>query len=67
MLGINSNNIEIFKDLTQINDVLKLSNNLRKLQREDLRLKDESIEVEDSEGNVMSKKTYDQLKKQGLL
>ncbi|GME69063.1 unnamed protein product [[Candida] boidinii] len=67
MLGIDSKNIEIFKDLTQINDVLKLSNNLRKLQREDLRLKDESIEVEDSEGNVMSKKTYDQLKKQGLL
>ncbi|KAG7749292.1 hypothetical protein KL912_001293 [Ogataea haglerorum] len=66
MLGI-MEEFNAFRDLNKIEDVLELSNFLEKKKRNAAQYKDDGVEVEDEEGNVMSKKVYDQLKKQGLL
>ncbi|KAH3668529.1 hypothetical protein OGAPHI_002283 [Ogataea philodendri] len=66
MLGV-VEDFNAFKDLDRIDDVLKLLEFLMKKKRNDIQYRDDGVEIEDSEGNVMSKKVYDQLKKQGLL
>lgn len=70
-LGIQPNGL--FKDITEIKDALKLWEKVK--QEPSLGVarlvdskKDEGIiEMEDDEGNVMSEKVYNDLKKQGLL
>ncbi|KAG7890611.1 hypothetical protein KL905_001050 [Ogataea polymorpha] len=66
MLGV-MGEYNAFRDLDKIDDVLELSNYLEKKQRNDAQYKDDGVEVEDEEGNVMSRKVYEQLKKQGLI
>ncbi|KAG7869032.1 hypothetical protein KL918_001675 [Ogataea parapolymorpha] len=66
MLGV-MGEYNAFRDLNKIDDVLELSNYLEKKQRNDAQYKDDGVEVEDEEGNVMSRKVYEQLKKQGLI
>ncbi|KAG7860148.1 hypothetical protein KL919_002853 [Ogataea angusta] len=66
MLGI-MGEYNAFRDLNKIDDVLKLSNYLERKKRNAAQYRDDGVEVEDEEGNVMSKKVYDQLKKQGLI
>lgn len=65
-IGIN-NNYQLFKDLNTKKEVLLLYNNLKKKQRNDIQFLDNVEQVEDDEGNIMNKKVYDQLQKQGLL
>ncbi|VEU23715.1 DEKNAAC104932 [Brettanomyces naardenensis] len=66
MLGV-MEKFEIFKDLHKIDDVSALLNNLQKRQREAIHFEEAGEEVEDEDGNAISKKAYVQLKKQGLL
>lgn len=66
MLGINEN-FEIFKDLPNVNQVLELLNSFQEKERENIGFLDNFEQVEDENGNLMSKKVYDQLKKQGIL
>lgn len=70
-LGIQPNGL--FKDITEIKDALKLWDKVKHDPNMGLAKlvdgkKDEGIiEMEDDEGNVMSEKVYNDLKKQGLL
>ncbi|ODV85971.1 hypothetical protein CANARDRAFT_28030 [[Candida] arabinofermentans NRRL YB-2248] len=66
MLGI-EDNFDAFKDISKIDDVLKLLEVMKTKKREQLLFNDMATEVEDDEGNVMTEKVYQQLKKQGLL
>lgn len=65
-LGVHDNFI-IFKDLSKKKDVLDLLETLQKKYREQIQYFDNTEQVEDDEGNIMNKKVYQQLQKQGLL
>jgi splicing factor 3A subunit 3 len=65
-LGVVSDFIN-FKDLSTTKEVLQLLETIQKKKREEAQFADEAQQVEDDQGNAMSKKVYDQLKKQGLL
>lgn len=56
-----------FKDLSKIEEVKSLLSKLKMKLRSEAQYLDDSVQVEDDEGNAMSKKVYDQLSKQGLL
>lgn len=63
-LGIDYSSL--FKDITSIQDAQNLQERI--VAKDDKQVsKDTSVEMEDDEGNVMSKKVYNDLKKQGLL
>jgi splicing factor 3A subunit 3 len=55
-----------FKEITSIEDALRLRQALLEKKKEE-NFKQEEEEFEDSEGNVMNRKTYYDLKRQGLL
>lgn len=57
----------LFKGITEIKDVLKLWEKVKHDYKQDEGRKESTIEMEDDEGNVMSEKVYNDLKKQGLL
>jgi splicing factor 3A subunit 3 len=65
LLGIEPN--EVFKDISSIDEVKQLWSDLQKQKRMEEANKDQAVEVEDDEGNVMSEKVYNDLKKQGLI
>jgi len=60
-------NSKEFFEITRIQDAIKLGKRLKVLKQKDKFVQDEMVEFEDGEGNVLPKKTYDLLKKQGLL
>lgn len=57
----------LFKGITEIKDALGLWDKVKDEYRQDESKKENTIEMEDDEGNVMSEKVYNDLKKQGLL
>lgn len=57
----------VFKDITNIKQAVELWNKVKKQKRVEEGEKENAIEVEDEEGNVMSEKVYNDLKKQGLI
>ncbi|KAI0397039.1 hypothetical protein F5Y17DRAFT_416927 [Xylariaceae sp. FL0594] len=64
-LGIT--NTSLFRDITRIDEALKLWDKIQKDRRKD-KIDDGSvIQMEDAEGNVMPEKVYYDLQKQGLL
>ncbi|KAI1263526.1 hypothetical protein F5Y18DRAFT_393198 [Xylariaceae sp. FL1019] len=64
-LGIT--NTALFRDITRINEALRLWEKIQKDKRKD-KVEDGSvIQMEDAEGNVMPEKVYYDLQKQGLL
>jgi len=64
-LGIT--NTSLFRDITRIDEALKLWDKIQKARRKD-KIDDGSvIQMEDAEGNVMPEKVYYDLQKQGLL
>lgn len=65
-LGITSD-FENFKDINEKKDALALWDKIKEKNREKIQFLDNSLQVEDQDGNAMSKKVYDQLKKQGLI
>ncbi|KAK9469873.1 hypothetical protein V1512DRAFT_257218 [Lipomyces arxii] len=60
-------NSALFREITSIQDALTLWDKLKKERRIQESLREQAVEVEDDEGNVMSEKVYNDLKKQGLL
>jgi len=64
-LGIQ--NSSVFKEITIINDAIALWNKMKKDKRAQESIKEQVVEMEDDEGNVMSERIYNDLKKQGLL
>ncbi|KAI1811065.1 hypothetical protein GGS20DRAFT_138249 [Poronia punctata] len=64
-LGIT--NTSLFRDITRIEEALRLWDKIQKDRRKD-KIEDGSvIQMEDAEGNVMPEKVYYDLQKQGLL
>mmetsp|Transcript_10546 Transcript_10546/g.43943 ORF Transcript_10546/g.43943 Transcript_10546/m.43943 type:complete len:167 (+) Transcript_10546:1242-1742(+) len=53
--------------VTQIDDVLKLADKSRNLSASQLNRTADDEEFEDAEGNVFNRKTYEDLRRQGLL
>ncbi|VTZ68467.1 splicing factor 3A subunit 3, putative [Plasmodium chabaudi chabaudi] len=67
MKCLNIPNTLHFKEITKIEDALNLYEKLKK-ETQTVQFKpDHEVECEDSKGNVMSIKAYDDLKRQGLL
>ena len=56
-----------FKDITTISDALALHEKLVQESKEGQFLPDAEEEFEDNEGNLLTKKTYLDMKKQGLI
>ncbi|KAK9448381.1 uncharacterized protein V1518DRAFT_418821 [Limtongia smithiae] len=64
-LGIQ--NSALFREITSIQDALTLWDKIKRERRAQESVREQAVEVEDDEGNVMSEKVYNDLKKQGLI
>ncbi|KAF4619400.1 hypothetical protein D9613_005125 [Agrocybe pediades] len=60
-------NTKHFHEITRIEDALALAEKLKQEGRHEVFEQDTMEELEDDEGNVYNRKTYDDLKKQGLI
>ncbi|KAF8592644.1 RNA splicing factor PRP9 [Ramaria rubella] len=60
-------NTKHFHEITRIEDALSLAEKLKQEGRQEIFQQETMEELEDDEGNVYNKKTYDDLKKQGLI
>jgi len=60
-------NTKHFHEITRIEDALALAEKLKQEGRQEIFQNETMEELEDDEGNVYNKKTYDDLKKQGLI
>ncbi|KIJ70154.1 hypothetical protein HYDPIDRAFT_121637 [Hydnomerulius pinastri MD-312] len=60
-------NTKHFHEITRIEDALSLAEKLKQEGRHEIFEQETMEELEDDEGNVYNKKTYEDLKKQGLI
>jgi len=60
-------NTKHFHEITSIEDALSLAEKLKQEGRYEIFEQETMEELEDDEGNVYNRKTYDDLKKQGLI
>ncbi|KZS97869.1 hypothetical protein SISNIDRAFT_477224 [Sistotremastrum niveocremeum HHB9708] len=60
-------NTKHFHEITKIEDALSLAEKLKQEGRTEISQLETTEELEDSEGNVYNRKTYEDLKKQGLI
>lgn len=60
-------NTKHFHEITKIADAMALADRLKREGRQEQYQAERTEEFEDSEGNVYDKKTYEDLKRQGLL
>ncbi|KAF8165493.1 hypothetical protein B0H34DRAFT_241401 [Crassisporium funariophilum] len=60
-------NTKHFHEITRIEDALSLAEKLKQEGRHEIFEQETMEELEDDEGNVYNRKTYDDLKKQGLI
>lgn len=60
-------NTKHFHEITKIQDALALADKLKREGRQELIQMEKAEEFEDADGNVYDKKTYEDLKRQGLL
>jgi len=67
MRCLNIPNTKHFQDITKINDAIMLWQKIRKDSTTEVWKPDAEEEYEDKDGNVFSKKTYEDLKRQGLI
>ncbi|KAJ5349427.1 hypothetical protein N7541_007154 [Penicillium brevicompactum] len=65
-LGIVSNT-NLFREITSISEAMALWEQLEKEQKKDKDSRENVVQMEDAEGNVMPQRIYDDLKKQGIL
>ena len=56
-----------FKGVVGINDAVVLYGKLREMSRRSLFVRSEEEEFEDDEGNVMNKRTYEDLLREGII
>lgn len=67
LLGVDTSLVGAFKGISKIKDVTDLKEKLSLQSKRELNLLENVEEVEDEEGNVMSRRDYEDLKKQGLI
>lgn len=60
-------NTKHFHEITKINEALALAEKLKTEGREEIQAMEKAEEFEDEEGNVYDRRTYEDLRKQGLL
>ncbi|EJD01568.1 uncharacterized protein FOMMEDRAFT_126603 [Fomitiporia mediterranea MF3/22] len=60
-------NTKHFHEITRIEDALALAEKLKREGKQEIFQQETMEELEDDEGNVYNRKTYDDLKKQGLI
>ncbi|CAG7848852.1 Splicing factor 3A subunit 3 AltName: Full=Protein noisette [Serendipita indica DSM 11827] len=60
-------NTKHFHEITKIEDALALAEKLKREGRKEISQNETTEEMEDEEGNVYNRKTYEDLKKQGLI
>ena len=60
-------NTREYHDITLIEDVLSLQQRLNDREKRSAFKADTRVEFEDSEGNVLNRRTYEDLARQGLL
>lgn len=60
-------NTSLFRDITGIEEALKLWDKITRDRREEKRTGENVVQMEDADGNVMPEKVYYDLQKQGLL
>lgn len=60
-------NTKHFHEITEIADALALAEKLKYEGRQELAAMDRAVEMEDEAGNVYDKKTYDDLRRQGVI
>ncbi|ODM21225.1 hypothetical protein SI65_04278 [Aspergillus cristatus] len=65
-LGITSNT-NLFREITRIEDAVKLWEKLEQEKKKDRESRDNVVQMEDAEGNVMPERVYLDLQKQGIL
>ncbi|KAL4999391.1 hypothetical protein BDV10DRAFT_193607 [Aspergillus recurvatus] len=65
-LGITSNT-NLFREITKIDDALRLWEKLEQDRKKERELRDNVVQMEDAEGNVMPERIYLDLQKQGIL
>ncbi|KAL3477698.1 hypothetical protein BJX99DRAFT_225957 [Aspergillus californicus] len=65
-LGITSNT-NLFREITKIDDAIRLWEKLEQNRKTDRDLTDNVVQMEDAEGNVMPERIYLDLQKQGIL
>ncbi|PYI16421.1 splicing factor 3a subunit 3 [Aspergillus japonicus CBS 114.51] len=65
-LGITSNT-NLFREITRIDEALRLWEKLEKDRKKDRDNRDNVVQMEDAEGNVMPERIYLDLQKQGIL
>ncbi|ODV96175.1 hypothetical protein PACTADRAFT_49571 [Pachysolen tannophilus NRRL Y-2460] len=66
-LGIDPSLINVYKGISKIEDAIALNERLTSEHKKDEKFIENLVEVEDDEGNVMSQRDYEDLKKQGLI
>ncbi|KAL4988939.1 hypothetical protein BDW68DRAFT_158038 [Aspergillus falconensis] len=65
-LGITSNT-NLFREITKIDDAIRLWEKLEQDRKKERELRDNVVQMEDAEGNVMPERIYLDLQKQGIL
>ncbi|KAJ5981458.1 hypothetical protein N7499_001534 [Penicillium canescens] len=65
-LGITSNT-NLFREITRISEAMALWDSLEKERKKDRDSRDNVVQMEDAEGNVMPERIYLDLQKQGIL
>ncbi|KAJ5947980.1 hypothetical protein N7466_000995 [Penicillium verhagenii] len=65
-LGITSNT-NLFREITRIEDAMRLWDKLEQDRKKDRDSRENVVQMEDAEGNVMPERIYHDLKKQGIL
>ncbi|KAI9373527.1 putative splicing factor 3a subunit 3 [Aspergillus egyptiacus] len=65
-LGITSNT-NLFREITKIDEAIRLWEKLEQDRKKDRDLRDNVVQMEDAEGNVMPERIYLDLQKQGIL
>lgn len=67
LLGVDDDSIPLFKSISTIDEAVSLWRKIKRANRIEEGERENAVEVEDEAGNVMSRKDYLDLKKQGLL
>jgi splicing factor 3A subunit 3 len=65
-LGVTSN-FNLFREITNINEAQSLWAQLEKDKKKERESRDNVVQMEDAEGNVMPERIYLDLQKQGIL
>lgn len=66
-LGVSEDSIPLFANISTISEAEELWKKIKRNRKQMVDFEQDTIEVEDEDGNIMSQKDYMELKKQGLI